>query len=85
MTNKNVRPAVNDADAPEFVGQIIDIFEDFLDARGVVLKNEERDTDEDLDPEEAANIYGDDYDELKDALANMLSRWGVLRGAEDIT
>lgn len=85
MMNKNVRPAVNDADAPEFIGQIIDIFEDFLDARGVVLKNDERDADEDLDPEEAANIYGDDYDELKDALAKMLSRWGVLRGTEDIT
>ena len=85
MMNKNAQPVVNDADAPEFIGQIIDIFEDFLDARGVVLKNEERDTDEDLDPEEAANIYGDDYDELKDSIANMLSRWGVLRGTEDIT
>ena len=85
MMNKSTQPVVNDADAPEFVGQIIDIFEDFLDARGVVLKNEERDTDEDLDPEEAANIYGDDYDELKDALAKMMSRWGVLRGTEDIT
>lgn len=85
MMNKSAQPAVNDADAPEFIGQIIDIFEDFLDARSVVLKNDERDTDEDLDPEEAANIYGDDYDELKDAIANMLSRWGVLRGTEDIT
>lgn len=63
----------------EFKGQLIDIFEDFLDERGIVIPNSERDEDEDLDPEEAANIYGSDYDELADKLMDTLERWGLLK------
>lgn len=62
----------------EFKGQLIDIFEDFLDERGIVIPNPERDEDEDLDPEEAANIYGSDYDELADNLMDVLERWGLI-------
>ena len=70
--------AVKKNDVPEFLGQIIDIFEDFLTNRGIVLENDERDFDEDLDEEESANIYGDDYDELHDNLENMMCNWGVI-------
>lgn len=70
--------AVKKNDVPEFLGQIIDIFEDFLTNRGIVLENDERDFDEDLDEEESANIYGDDYDELHDNLENMMCNWGII-------
>lgn len=67
-----------DSQLAEFKGQLIDIFEDFLDERGIVIPNPERDEDKDLDPEEAANIYGSDYDELADKLMDRLERWGLL-------
>lgn len=63
----------------EFKGQLIDIFEDFLDRKGIVIPNTERDEDEDLDPEESANIYGSDYDELADGLIDVLEHWGLMK------
>ena len=33
----------------EFLGQLIDIFEDFLDEKGIVIPNEERDMDSNLE------------------------------------
>lgn len=46
---------IADEDMPEFVGQMIDIFEDFLDEKGVTIEHEE--CDEDID---TTNIYGSD-------------------------
>ena len=43
----------SDGDRKEFIGQIIDVFEDFLEQHNVVIKNVE-DTD--------AIIFGADYD-----------------------
>lgn len=68
-----------DSQLAEFKGQLIDIFESFLDERGIVIPNPERDEDEDLDPEESANIYGSDYDELADKLMDTLEKWGLLK------
>ena len=62
----------------EFIGQIIDIFEDFLDDRGIVLDNPERDEDEDLNPEEAANIFGSDYGDLQSEIEDTLENWGII-------
>ena len=33
-------------DKKEFIGQVIDVFEDFLDEKGIVIPNEERDTNQ---------------------------------------
>lgn len=63
----------------ELKGQLIDIFEEFLDSKGVIIPNPERDEDEDLDPEESANIYGSDYDELSDRLMETIENWGLLK------
>lgn len=65
-------------DTTEFIGQIIDIFENFLDEKGVVIENPERDEDEDLDAEMSANIYGSDYDRLSDEITDTLKRWNVI-------
>lgn len=65
-------------DVPELIGQFIDLFEDFLDEKGIVIPNEERDEDEELDAENSANIYGSDYDTLSDGIEEILTRWGII-------
>lgn len=67
---------------PEFIGQIIDVFEDFLQERDVHIQNDERteasyETDH---PEDLAIIYGCDYGDLQDALKDLLKNWGVVDG-----
>ncbi len=58
------------ADESEFYGQLIDAVEYFLDERDVTWPNPERE-----DCEDAAIIYGDDYDELKSAFQNIIEKW----------
>lgn len=54
----------------EFVGQIIDVFEDFLEDRGVELINNEKEPDDNT-----AIIYGTDYGELYSNLEQLLVNW----------
>jgi hypothetical protein len=54
----------------EFVGQIIDIFEDFLEAKGVDIPNDEKEQDSD-----AAIIYGSDYGDLYQQIEELLVNW----------
>ena len=61
-------------DKAEFLGQIIDIFEDFLEERGIELPNEEREQD----PDNAAIIYGSDYDQLQEELEVMMVEWDLM-------
>ena len=70
-------------DEPEFIGQIIDIFEDFLDKKGIVIPNQKRDFEEDLEPEESANIYGEDYDFLEQEIKKVLIRWKIIANEEN--
>lgn len=65
---------------PEFIGQIIDIFEDFLTEKGVTLNNPEiqEAIDEGEDPKDLAIISGSDYSSLQDSLTAMLTEWRVL-------
>lgn len=58
------------ADESEFYGQLIDAVEDFLDERNVTWPYPERE-----DCEDAAIIFGDDYDELKSAFQNIIEKW----------
>ena len=79
MADKNCKKCtrISNSDLPEFVGQIIDIFEDFLDSHGVIIDNPEREEDPNADPESMANIYGTDYDELQDEIEQTLVNWGL--------
>ena len=65
---------------PEFIGQIIDIFEDFLTEKGVTLNNPEiqEAIDKGEDPKGLAIIFGSDYSSLQDSLTAMLTEWHVL-------
>ena len=60
-------------DAAEFVGQIIDGFEDFLEAKGIDIPNPEK-----AESEGQAIIYGTDYGELQSYIENSLINWGLL-------
>lgn len=53
-------------------GSIIDVFEDFLDEKGIVIENEERDEDDSLSEDKKANIYGSDYYHLKDGIKKII-------------
>lgn len=61
----------------EFVGQIIDIFEDFLEDHNVTLDNPEKEQDPD-----AAIIYGSDYDDLYGEIEGLLVNWSEAAEAE---
>lgn len=62
----------------ELVGQLIDIFEDFLDDKGIIIENHERDEDVNLISEESANIYGADYYTLENKITDTLQKWDII-------
>lgn len=61
----------------EFVGQIIDIFEDFLEDHNVTLDNPEKEQDPD-----AAIIYGSDYGDLYQEIEELFANWSEAAEAE---
>lgn len=65
----------------DFVAQIIDAFEDFLDDKGVKLENPEKEeaVNDGEDEESIANIYGTDYGNLQDDIEVILKRWNILQ------
>ena len=56
---------------PEFVGAVIDMFEDFLAERGVTRESIGGKTD---DGHADAIIVGNDYDELESGIRSILSQ-----------
>ena len=72
---------VAENDRMELIGQFIDVFEDFLDEKGVVIPNEDRDNDPE---EEHANIYGDDYDRLQAGIEDTLTAWHILKPQREV-
>lgn len=57
----------------EFIGQIIDVFEDFLEEKGIDIDNDEKDVDN------AAIIYGSDYDYISEGIEDILQNWGIIK------
>lgn len=58
----------------ETLGCIIELFEDFLDEKGIVIPNDEKEQE----PDSASNIYGTDYGNLSDRLEHLLIRLGMM-------
>ena len=57
----------------EVVGSIIDVFEDFLESKGIKIENKERDDySERVEDSELAIIFGSDYDKIGDELREIL-------------
>lgn len=69
---------INQNDKTEFIGCIIDIFEDFLDEKGATLEPLEESDEMELDGSMNANIYGTDYDSISDSLESLLRSWKVI-------
>lgn len=65
---------ISQLDESEFVGEIINIFENFLDKRNINIENKERDEDS-KETDDLAVIYGSDYDEIGDQIREVLKRW----------
>lgn len=58
----------------EDLALIIETFEDFLDEKGIVIPNDEKDQS----PESASNIYGTDYGILSDRIESLLINLGYM-------
>lgn len=71
---------VAENDRMELIGQFIDVFEDFLDEKGVVIPNEDKEQSGDG----AANIYGDDYDRLQGGIEDTLIAWHILQPQREV-
>lgn len=85
MSSINEKIIVNEMNEPELIGNIIDIFEDFLDDKGIIIPNPEKDEDPELDMESPANIYGEDYDSLSTSLENLLRSWSIAEPSEPVS
>ena len=70
---------INNDNRDEFLGQLIDCFEDFLDEKKITLNNHERDEAIKDGNDSAAIIYGQDYDNIRDKLNNILTNWEILQ------
>lgn len=57
-----------------FLADVVEVFEDFLDRRGIVIPNEDKEEDEG-----ASNIYGCDFAELSDNVEEVLIKYGFLK------
>lgn len=58
-----------------FTTRVIDVFDDFLDGKGIKIPNEDRDRD---DPDNESNIYGDDFDYLSKMLEDEFVECGFI-------
>lgn len=54
----------------EFAGQLMDVVEDFLESKGVVIENPEK-----TDSDDPAIIYGTDYDTLMAGFTGIIKNW----------
>ncbi len=54
-----------DGDDTEFIGQVIDIFEDFLDIKDGIVKSDDS----------GVRIAGSDYDFLADRISDLMIAW----------
>lgn len=61
----------------EFVGQLIDIFEDFLEDKNMHIENPEWLEDPDHDPDDPVCIYGMDYGYLQTRIEDLLDNWNI--------
>ena len=75
-----VTSKVRREDKPEFFGQIIDIFEDFLEAKGVDIENPEKKeaVEDGEDPDSICILYGTDYGDLENAVESTMFNWGLV-------
>ena len=70
----------------EFIGQIMDLFDDFLEKRGIRIDSCDKQMQEDgyiPCEDNTAVLYGDDYGSLYDSVEKVLDLWGKLPAIEE--
>mgnify|MGYP007069969551 CR=1 FL=1 len=79
---KNISGKIPEGEVPEFTGQIIDIFNDFLTEHGISrydLGNQESvDPLDESDYEYSVVIFGSQYDEIAGSVKSMLEYWDLI-------
>ena len=78
MTKPNDR--IQREELTEFIGQILDVFEDYLEEKGVSILNEDRQAaiEAGEDPEGLCILYGSDYGELQSGIKEILYHWDLI-------
>ena len=78
MADFNTKKITNE-DMPELVGQLIDIFEDFLEEKGISIENPEKQEAiaDGEDPDSICILYGTDYGELQSQIEETLINWNL--------
>lgn len=79
MSEKNVTIEIKENDFPEFLGQIIDVFEDFLEEKGINILNEEK-----KESDDPAILYGSDYALLESDIMDILVNWDIHHSEKNI-
>jgi len=75
-----LQPKYNKQERLVLLGQIVDIFEDFLEEKGITIPNDEKEKaiKDGEDPDSICNIYGTDYGVLSDSIEQTLIKWDIL-------
>lgn len=74
---------IPESEVPEFVGQVIDIFNVFLAEYGVdrddLGNHEPADSLDEDDHEYSVVIYGSQYDEIAGSVKSMMENWDLIK------
>lgn len=71
---------LNENSKPEFIGQIIDIFEDFCSEQDILIDNPDKEDYQDEEDDEnnpLAIIFGDDYDTIGDEITGIIDNYNL--------
>lgn len=73
-------PKLNRDNMQDFICEIIEHFEDFLDAKSIELDNPEKQeaVDDGQEEDTLANIYGTDYGWLQSEIEGSLKFWELI-------
>lgn len=68
-----MKQITNNTEAMELVATIIEVFEDFLDEKGIVINNPDK-----ADAPDASNIYGMDFGYMMYPILDILKKAGTI-------
>ncbi len=73
-------PTIFEENRVEFVGQIMDVFDDFLEKHNIRIPESDKQNEEENGSFEnnPVRLYGDVYSEISDEIEHILYQWHVL-------
>ena len=76
-----MRITIKEEERLEFLGQIIDVFDDFLERKDIRIPSSDTEMEENNVLEgNTARIYGDDYAEIEAEIEELLDNWSDREG-----